>query len=115
MNVTGYKNLLKLSSIGYTEGFYRKPRIDKEVLAEHREGLVAMSACLKGVVADYLMQDDMKGAQASIDDYVQIMGRGNFYLELMDHGIDVQKKVNRGILELAKKNDPPLVATNDCH
>lgn len=111
----GYRNLMKLTSLAYMEGFYYKPRIDKEILAQHSEGLIASSACLKGVIADYLMDDDMKGAQASLDDYVQIMGRENFYIEIMDHGIDVQKKVNDGLLELAKKNGLPLVATNDCH
>ncbi|MCH8332724.1 DNA polymerase III subunit alpha [Candidatus Sumerlaeota bacterium] len=111
----GYHNLALLTSLAYLEGFYYKPRIDKEILEAHHGGLIGLSACLKGVVADYLMHGDMKGAQRSIDDYVQILGPGNFYLELMDHGLTDQKKVNDGILELAQKNSLPLVATNDCH
>ncbi len=111
----GYANLSRLTSLAHIEGFYYKPRIDKEILAQNSRGLIATSACLKGVVADYLLRDDFPAAQKSIDDYVQILGRGNFYMELMDHGIDVQKRVNDGIIELAKKNDLPLIATNDCH
>lgn len=114
-NDEGYRNLSRLSSLAYMEGFYYKPRIDKEILAEHSKGLIGLSACLKGVVSDYLVNDDMTGAQRSIDDYVQIFGPGNFYMEIMDHGIDLQKKVNEGILSLARKNGLPLVATNDCH
>ncbi len=114
-NEEGYRNLSRLTSLAHIEGHYYKPRIDKEILAQNSRGLIGASACLKGVVADYLLHDDFAGAQKSIDDYVQILGRGNFYMELMDHGIEAQKKVNIGILELAKKNDLPLVATNDCH
>ena len=114
-NETGWRNLMRLTTLGYTEGFYYKPRIDKEALAAHAEGLIGLSACLKGVVADYLLADRPDAAARSLDDYVEILGPGNFYVELMDHGLPEQKKVNDGLLELARRRGLPLVATNDCH
>lgn len=114
-NMTGYLNLVKLSSAGFLEGFYYKPRIDKELLAQHSEGLIALSACLKGEVSFQLGQDDYTAALKEADAFKQIMGPGNFYLEIMDHGIPEQKTVNEGLLKISRELDIPLVATNDVH
>ncbi len=111
----GYQNLCRLSSIGFLEGFHSKPRIDQEALARHAGGLIGLSACLKGVIADPLFEDNARAAEAALDAYVQILGRDRFYLELMDHGIPAQRKVNDGLLALAGRHGLPLVATNDCH
>ncbi|OGX25893.1 MAG: DNA polymerase III subunit alpha [Omnitrophica WOR_2 bacterium RIFCSPHIGHO2_02_FULL_48_11] len=111
----GYKNLLKLVSAGYLEGFYYRPRMDKEILAKYSEGLLATSACLRGEVAWYLRQGDYAGAKKAAGEFSQIFGKGNFYLELMEHGIEDQKIVNEGLLKLAKDLNLPLVVTNDVH
>ncbi len=112
---TGYRNLLKLVSIGYLEGFYYKPRIDKELLAQYSAGLMASSACLRGEVPTHLRQGNFTAALKAADDYRQILGHGNFYLELMDHSIPEQRGVNKGLLKLSKDLNIPLVATNDVH
>ncbi|HEY2933195.1 MAG TPA: DNA polymerase III subunit alpha [Acidobacteriota bacterium] len=114
-NTIGYHNLIKLVSAGFIEGFYYKPRVDKELLARHSEGLTALSACLKGSVASHLMQDETDAAVGEAGSYQDIFGRENFYLELQDHGLDAQRKVNSALLELSRKTGAPLVATNDCH
>ncbi len=111
----GYRNLLKLISIGYLEGFYYRPRIDKDILAKHSQGLLASSACLRGEVAWYLRQNDYNNALKAADSFQQIFGKGNFYLELMENHIPDQKPVNEGILKLAKDLNLPLLATNDVH
>ena len=111
----GYRNLLKLVSAGYLEGFYYRPRMDKEILAKYCEGLLATSACLRGEIAWYLRQGDYAGARKAADELHQIFGKGNFYLELMEHGIEDQKTVNEGLLKLAKDLNLPLVVTNDVH
>ena len=111
----GYRNLLKLSSAGYLEGFYYKPRIDKEILAQHSKGLIGLSACLKGEIGYQLRQGNFNAALKEADDYLQIFERENFYLELMDHGIPDQKIVNEGIVKIAKELNIPVVATNDVH
>ncbi len=111
----GYKNLIKLVSSGYLEGFYYSPRMDKEILAKYSEGLLCTSACLKGEVAWHLSQNNYNAALKAADDFVKIFGKGNFYLELMDHRLDEQKKVNEGLLKIAKDLDLPLVVTNDVH
>ncbi len=111
----GYKNLMKLVSLGYLEGFYYRPRMDKEILAQYSEGLLGTSACLRGEVAWYLRNKDYNGALKAADDYQQIFGKGNFYLELMEHGIEEQKIVNEGLLRLAQDLNLPLIATNDVH
>jgi DNA polymerase III subunit alpha len=112
---TGYKNLVKLSSAGFLEGFYYKPRIDKDLLASHAAGLFGLSACLKGEVAYQLQGGNYNAALKEADDYLHIFGPGNFYLELMDHGIPEQKRVNEGIVRIARELHVPLVATNDVH
>ncbi|MGE3980249.1 MAG: DNA polymerase III subunit alpha [Candidatus Omnitrophota bacterium] len=114
-DLTGYRNLMKLISAGYLEGFYYHPRIDKEILSQHSQGLICSSACLKGEVAWNLMQGNYNAALKSADDFQNIFGKGNFYLELMDHGIEIQKKVNPLIVKISKELNIPLVATNDVH
>lgn len=114
-NETGYKNLMKLNSIGYLEGFYYKPRIDKEVLNQHSEGMIALSGCLKGEIPQYLLHGEERKAFEVAGELKEILGEGNFYLELMDLSLPEQKKVNRGLLKIAKEVDIPVVVTNDVH
>ncbi len=114
-NETGYRNLSAMVSKGFLEGFYMKPRVDLELLREHSEGLIALSACLAGGVARRLHMKDYEGAKAHALELADIFGPGNFYLELQDHGLPEQQEVNRGILKIAKETGLPLVATNDAH
>ncbi|MFC1509736.1 DNA polymerase III subunit alpha, partial [Candidatus Omnitrophota bacterium] len=111
----GYKNLMKLVSIGYLEGFYYKPRIDKEVLAKYSEGLIALSSCLKGEMAGLALEGKTGKIKELAGQYREILGKDNFYFELQDHGIPEQKKVNSVLIKLAKELDVELVATNDVH
>ena len=111
----GYRNLVKLVSLAYLEGFYYRPRVDKELLARHSEGLICLSACLQGIVAWNLNQERYEEAKKEAGELAEIFGPGNFYLELQDHRIDDQRKVNDGVLRLAREMNLPLVATNDCH
>ncbi|VAX23468.1 DNA polymerase III alpha subunit [hydrothermal vent metagenome] len=110
----GYKNLCRLVSCGYTEGYYYKPRIDKQLLEANSGGLIALSACLQGEIAQTLAKDQPDKAEDAADFYNQVFP-GRFYLELQDHGIQLQRDVNRKMIELAKKTGLPLVATNDAH
>ena len=114
-NTRGYRNLVKLVSRSFLEGFYYRPRIDRELLDQHADGLVALSACLKGSVAWNLAQDRYPEARKEAGELAEIFGPGNFYLELQDHGIEEQRKVNGEMVRLAGELDLPLVATNDCH
>lgn len=114
-NKTGYRNLLRLVSTGFTEGFYYKPRVDKELLAAHSQGLIALSGCIAGEVATHIVNGNPEQAAKSVGDYADIFGRDNFYLELQDHGLEEQKTANRGLVELHNKSGIPLVATNDVH
>ncbi len=114
-NKKGYQNLCILVSKGYLEGFYYKPRIDKEILREHSEGLIALSACLGGEVSTELNKGRYESAEKVALEYSNIMGNNNFFLELQDHGLSEQKKVNEGLMEISKNTGIPLVATNDCH
>ncbi len=114
-NETGYKNLIKIVSAAYTEGFYRKPRADEELLRANSEGLIALSACLAGKVARSILKDDYDSAKAVAEKYDDIFGRGNFYLELQDHSIPEQKTVNRALFRISRETGIPLVATNDAH
>ena len=114
-NEIGYKNLSYLVSCGYTEGFYVKPRIDLEILKDHSEGLIALSACLAGFIPSAIMSGDIAGAQAHIVTMQEIFGKDNFYLELQNHGIDEQADVNEAIIELSRITGAPLVCTNDVH
>ncbi|HHX76826.1 MAG TPA: DNA polymerase III subunit alpha [Firmicutes bacterium] len=114
-NEAGYKNLMKLVTRGFTEGFYYKPRVDKELLKEYAGGLIALSACLAGEIPSLLLQGDSKKAAAAAISYRDIFGSGNYYLELQDHGIEEQKIVNQGLLQISRETGIPLVATNDLH
>ncbi|MFH1282513.1 MAG: DNA polymerase III subunit alpha [bacterium] len=115
INEVGYKNLMMLSSKGFLEGFYYKPRVDKELLNKHSEGLIAMSACLKGEIPQSLLKNDKVAAKKSLYEYLDIFGKDNFYLELMDNGIEDQRKVKADLIEMGKANNVKVVATNDCH
>lgn len=114
-NDEGYKNLIRLVSAGYTEGFYSKPRVDLELLREHSGGLIALSACLMGRIPQYIINDDHKGAETYASELLSVFGQDNFYLELQNHGLDLQDKVTDGLLRLSEKCRIPLVATNDVH
>ncbi|MGI6596173.1 MAG: DNA polymerase III subunit alpha [Elusimicrobia bacterium] len=114
-NDRGYRNLLKLATLAFTEGYYYTQRIDKEILAENSEGIIAMSGCLKGEVPSCLMKGDIDKAIELVCTYQDIMGRENFYLEIMENGIPEQDKVNKLLIEVADKTGAGLVATNDCH
>jgi DNA polymerase-3 subunit alpha len=111
----GYTNLMRLISIGYLEGFYYKPRIDKEVLAQHKDGLLMLTSCLKGVLNVHLVQDQYDLARRELDDYVQILGRENVYIELHDHRMALEQKVRPHLLRLAQDAGLKCVATNDVH
>ncbi len=114
-NIEGYRNLLKLSSIGYTEGFYYKPRIDMEVLEEHSEGLICSSACIAGQIPRYIIKGAVDEARELAGRFFEMFGRDSFYLELQDHGIPEQKIVNRELVRMSADMGIPLVATNDAH
>ena len=114
-NDEGYRNLIKLVSTGYLDGFYYKPRVDHELLAKHSSGLIALSACLRGEVADALMADKYEQARANAYRLRDIFGKGNFFLEVQDQGIEIEKRINRDLVSLSKETGIPLVATNDCH
>ena len=115
MNEAGYKNLMKLSSLSYTEGFYYKPRIDQELLELYHEGLICTSACIAGEIPSLIIQGNEEEAARRAGFFQDLFGKGNFYLELQDHGIPDQRVANRGILSIAKRLDIPLIATNDIH
>jgi len=114
-NETGYRNLLKLTSRAYLEGFYYKPRIDHDLLERHAEGLIGLSACLKGEINQRIMARREADAEAKVRQYLDIFGQGNFFLELQDHGIPEQRAANEVLRRLSRKLGVPLVATNDCH
>jgi len=112
---TGYKNLIKLTTAAHLEGYYYKPRIDKEILAAHKEGLIAMSGCLASEIPDWIMKDQLDKARNAVDWFKQMLGVDNFFLELQNHGIAEQAKVNRHLIQWAKEFGLKLVATNDVH
>ena len=114
-NNTGYQNLVKIVSKGFTEGFYYRPRVDKEVLRQYHEGLICTSACLAGELARLLVRGFYEEAKEAALEYQEIFGEGNYYLELQDHGLADQRKVNQMLLRLSAETGIPLVATNDCH
>ncbi len=114
-NQIGYKNLSYLVSKGFTEGFYYKPRIDFELLKEHSEGLIALSACLAGEIPKALSEDDYEKAKSIALKYVDLFGKDNFFIELQDHSIAEQKKINPNLVRLAKEVGIGVVATNDIH
>ena len=114
-NDEGYRNLIQLVSTGFLDGFYYKPRIDHELLAKHSRGLIALSACLRGEVTEHVLEERHDQARTSAYRLQEIFGKQNFFLEIQDQGLDVDKRVNQGVVRLAKETGIPLVATNDCH
>ena len=111
----GYKNLIKLTTAAHLEGYYYKPRIDKEILAKHSGGLIAMSGCLASEIPDWIMKDQLDKARDAVDFFKQTLGAENFFLELQNHGIPEQAKVNKHLIQWAKEFSLKLVATNDVH
>ena len=114
-NNQGYKNLSKIVSKGFTEGYYYKPRVDMEVLETYSDGVIALSACLAGEVAVNLRKNNYEGAKETALRYLNIFGEGNYYLEMQDHGIPEQRTVNAGIMRLSQETGIPVVVTNDSH
>ncbi len=114
-NMTGYRNLIKIVSRGFIEGFYYKPRVDFAEIKRHSEGLIALSACLAGDIPNAIMAGDLARARKLIADYVEVFGKENFFLEVQDHGIPEQKKVNSHLIDFAQEFGLGLVATNDVH
>lgn len=114
-NETGYRNLMKLTTRSYLDGFYYKPRIDHELLEQHCEGLICLSACLKGEINEAIVQRREKEAEELACKYRDMFGEGNFYIEMQDHGIPEQKLANEVLRRIAKRIGVPLVASNDCH
>ncbi len=114
-NMTGYMNLIKLVSKGYTEGFYSKPRVDEELLKEHSDGLIALSACLSGKIPRLLSMGDVEEAKKVALEYASIFGKDNFYIELQDHATEDTRRILPLLVQVADECDLPMVATNDCH
>ncbi len=114
-NFTGWQNLVKIVSSGFTEGFYYKPRVDMELLKKYHEGIIALSACLAGNIPQCILKEDEAGIKKYVTEYVNIFGEGNFFLELQDHGLEEQQRVNTRIISLAREYNLPLVVTNDIH
>ncbi|MEJ2314817.1 MAG: PHP domain-containing protein [Nitrospirota bacterium] len=111
----GYRNLITLVSRAFTEGFYYKPRIDRELLEQYSGGLIGLTACLKGEVPYYLRLGDLDKARETALEYKRILGAGNFFLELQANGLEEQEAVNRKLVQLSKELHIGVVATNDCH
>ncbi len=114
-NNQGYQNLIKLVSQAWIDGFYGKPRVDFELLTQYHEGLIASSACLSGEVPRRLLANDYEGAKSKAQQYLELFGEGNYYLELQDHGLPEQKSINPQIVQLSHELSIPLIATNDAH
>src|SRR6202163_2532155 len=114
-NAEGYRNLIKLVSAGFLEGFYYKPRIDYDLLSKHSSGLIALSACLRGPVTESVVEQRLDVARENAYRLRDIFGKNNFFLEIQDQGLPVEKDVNRDLVRLSKETGIPLVATNDCH
>ncbi|MCX7781895.1 MAG: DNA polymerase III subunit alpha, partial [Negativicutes bacterium] len=114
-NELGYRNLIAMVSRGFTEGFYYKPRVDKELLREYSAGIICLSGCIAGEIPSLLLRGDKAGAQALALEYRDIFGKDNFYLELQDHGLPEQKRINAELIEIARTTGIGLVATNDLH
>ncbi len=114
-NQEGYRNLCKLASVAQLEGFYYKPRIDKQILRENSKGLIAMTACLHGEIPRRIQDSRMEIADASAREYLEIFGENRFYLEVQNNGIEIQDRVNEALLDMSQRLSIPLVASNDCH
>src|SRR5262245_9676144 len=111
----GVRNLMKLSSLAFLEGFYYKPRVDHELLASHAEGLLALSACPKGEIATDLLEDNEAGALETAGRYRDMFGADNYFLEIQNHGLEIEDRIRERVAALARRTGIPLVATNDCH
>ncbi|MCL2182628.1 MAG: DNA polymerase III subunit alpha [Chitinispirillia bacterium] len=114
-NNTGWKNLMKLSSIGYMEGFYYKPRVDMEVLRRHSEGIIATSACVAGAIPQAILRGDMAGARRLTEEHIEIFGKDNFFFELQDHGIEEEVIAMKGMIALGREMGIPFIVANDAH
>ena len=114
-NDEGYHNLMKLVSLGHLEGFYYKPRIDKDILRQYSKGIICMSACIAGEIPVQILRGNLEGAESSLKEYLDIFGKDNFFLEIQDHDLEEEHTVNAELKRLAKKYDLGLVATNDSH
>src|ERR1051325_5263161 len=114
-DLDGYRNLVRLTSKAYTEGFYYKPRIDKELLAEHSKGIIALSACMSGVPSAMLAREKCDDAATAALEFEEILGKGNYFLEIQEHELDAQARIRKPLVELSKRTGIPLVATNDAH
>ena len=114
-NQQGYKNLIKMVSAGFTRGFYYRPRIDMKMLREHSEGLIALSACISGAIPRFLLDGRENDARKAAQEYIDIFGKDNFFIELQDHSLAEQKQVLPRLVSLARDMEIPLVVTNDCH
>ncbi len=111
----GYRNLMKIVSLGFLEGFYYNPRVDKDLLREYSEGLIAMSACISGELPEHIIQGNPEKAVEAAKEYEDIFGKGNFYIELQNHGLENEIKALPGLIELSKTTGIPMVCTNDAH
>ena len=114
-NEEGYRNLIQLVSTGFLDGFYYKPRVDHDLLARHSKGLIALSACLRGEVAEALVADKFEQARTNAYRLRDIFGKGNFFLEVQDQGLEIEQRINRELVRLSRDTGIPLVATNDTH
>src|ERR1700720_1681269 len=114
-SLEGYHNLIKLVSAGFLEGFYYKPRIDYDLLSKHSKGLIALSACLRGPVTEAVVEEKYDLARENAYRLRDVFGKGNFFIEVQDQGLEIEKRVNRELVRLSKETGIPLVATNDCH
>ena len=114
-NEVGYRNLIKMVSLSYTEGFYYKPRIDKELLKQYNEGLICLSACLAGEVPRKIINNDLEGAKEAVKEFLNIFSKDRYFLEIQPNGLREQILVNQNLINIAKELDVSLVATNDCH
>ncbi|HDH53014.1 MAG TPA: PHP domain-containing protein, partial [Nitrospirae bacterium] len=114
-DINGYRNLTRLVSSAYLEGFYYKPRIDKDILAQHSGGLIGLSACMKGEIPRYLSSGMIDRARETALEYRRIFGADNFYLEIQANELPEQEELNKQLIELSRDTHIPLVATNDCH
>ncbi|MDN5330810.1 MAG: polymerase subunit alpha [Tepidanaerobacteraceae bacterium] len=114
-NKNGYQNLVKLVSMGFLEGYYYKPRVDRELLRKHSKGLIALSGCVAGEIPQYILNGEYEKAKNAALEFQNIFGEGNFFLEVQDHGLKEQKLVNSGLIKLSEETGIPLVVTNDVH
>ncbi|HIE05261.1 MAG TPA: PHP domain-containing protein, partial [bacterium (Candidatus Stahlbacteria)] len=114
-DLEGYHNLVRLVSIGYLEGFYYRPRIDREVLSQHARGLIGLSGCAKGEIPYWIMKGEQDRARDCLASYIEILGKDNFYIELMRLGLEDEEYLIDQLVSLSREFDVPIVATNDCH